>query len=195
MLRVFIIPLLLAVCVLPASADEPKALRQEPPVYPSGVEQLRADLARQTARQLVWQAERTIRRRRMARYPDGVPRPYAPAYVDASTLRSAFEGWLLPEDPVHRMVAIGFTVTQTGAIADVRLLCTPDAELGEAVLAATAHCAPWLPGRRLTADGWRAVPCPFTVMVRTGMIRDALESELREREQKHKQTEDGRETE
>lgn len=189
MLRKLIVGLLLACCTLPVRADEPFVMREEPPVYPGGVEQLREDLARQTALHLVRQAEYTIRQRRMAKYPDGVPRPYALVYVDVPTLRSELGGWLLPEDPVRWMVAVGFTVTEKGTIADARLLATPAVDLGEAVLAATAHCARWLPGKWLTDDGWRAAPFPFIVMVRTGMIMDALESVLREREKRERESE------
>lgn len=183
MLRKFIIPLLFAFCALPASADEPFILRQEPPVYRGGMEQLRSDLARQTAMELVRRAERDIRARRRAAYPKGVARPYASVYVDTPTLRRELGGWFMEEHPLSGRVVIGLTVSERGKVAEARVLSSPSEELGEAVCAGAVHTRPWLPGKRLVNHEWAPAPFRYNVMLPVSRVREALEELLRARAQ------------
>lgn len=181
MLRPLVTALIFLMAAPRATADEPFILREQPPAYPGGTEQLYADLARQTAWGLMRRAEQKVRQGRREALPEGVVPSMGMMEVDAVTLRKELGGWLLPAEPPCGRVVLALTVSERGRAADVRVLRTPDARLGEAACAAARRLQAWMPGYRLTVEGWRAAPFPYTVALRPERVQEALEGLLQER--------------
>lgn len=197
-----LLALLLLLCTpLGARADEPFVIREQPPLYPGGVEQLREELSRQTAVELMQRAERKLRRLRREALPEAHVPSMGMMEIDAATLHKELSGWLIrPELP--RSVVLALTISERGEVAEARVLQTPAADLAEAACAAAKRLQVWMPGRRLTDEGWRAAPFRYIIGVRVTAVQEELAELLKERaarenepkksEQDGKAAEDGR---